>query len=398
MGPGETYGHIDDWETNAVDYLDGKLDPSDKAAFEQHVAECPRCSARMARQQAVITLLQRAPLDDAPEDLQDKILGELLFPSDKGVESRFRGVLAEKPVRKSWTKRFRPWIPVTSAVAVVLIGIVLFGILRSEDAEAPTARYETVNTAAADQTVAAGAPSEMNVASTTTAAGAHPETTAATAAASPSTVTSSAGLSVASTPSTLLDRKQIVKTLESAEGPAYIAFETVSTSEESTTTASVPLTQAAAPPDSPTSTQPGLPSDRIDEIASEITTFTGLEQLSSDMSLAGPTFAAFISRKQLAPFMDLLSSIKASVQVDSPVHIDLVLRLEPELDVRETASLIESRKTELPLLEAHVAPQPAVNRYTFTTAAPPDKGPGSSVQMTPDEAGTHILVVIVVRR
>jgi hypothetical protein len=96
--------------------------------------------------------------------------------------------------------------------------------------------------------------------------------------------------------------------------------------------------------------------------------------------------------------MDLLSSIKASVQVTSPFHIDLVLRLEPELDVRETATLIQAHKADLPVLKAQLAPQPAVNRYTFTTLALGEEGAtGGSGQTMPDEAGTHILVVIFVR-
>jgi hypothetical protein len=205
----------------------------------------------------------------------------------------------------------------------------------------------------------------------------------------------------ATTPTTLTDRKQMVETLKTAEGPAYIAFETIPATEatsESTTTASL-ATATDGSLDSSGTAVITIPANKADEVASQITAFTGLEQLSGDLSIGGPTFAAFVSRKQLSPFMDLLSSIRASIQVDSPVEFGLVLRLEPESDISDVAALIKERAAELPVLIAQVAPQPAVNRYTFTTATVRTGTPSSegTDPVTPDQAGTHILVVIFIR-
>ena len=389
VGPGGVFGHIDDWSEYAVDYLDGRLSPEDKAAVQQHLADCPACASRMAAQQGVITFLQRTPLEEAPEDLEDRAIGELLFPSSPDAKPAFRGHRMEQREAPRWTRRFRPWIPVTSVVAVVLIGIVLFGVLRS-NSQLETASREVESTVAADQTVVAALPESGDTLSTAAAM-----MTSTTTAGASTTSTETTKMSTADVPVAIREKKEMVAALESADAPVYIAFEALVELETGTSETvpdqSAPLT--TNPGDSSGSTAETIPADVTDEVIAEIAAFTGLEILPSDLSMGGPTFAAFVSRKQVSPFLDLLFSIKSSLR------IDLALRMEPDNNMTENASHIEAQKAGLPVLIGQITPQPAVNRYTFTTSTPPmyeDSSTPTDV-VTPDDEGTHILIVIFVR-
>ncbi len=387
--PGGLVSHIDDWGEFAVDYLDGRVSPEDKAAIEQHLADCPSCTSRMAAQQNVITFLQRTPQEEAPNSMEDAVLGELLFPSKPGVHSAFRGrELQSPPPRPAWTRRLRPWIPVTAAVAAVLIATVTFGVFRPSSDNSVATKEETTTRFVASQDTAAGVSTPPGATLTTAAAG----VTTTALAGSGSTVTSTTTLSVASAPTVIRDKDGMLTALQSAAGPAYLDFETASTSPTSTSTGSGAATTVAD--SSQTSTTDALSETQVDDVVSQIAAFTGLEQLSPDLSMGGPTFAAYVSHKQLGAFLDLLFSIRSSITVD------LALRMDPESDLADKAGLIVAHKWQLPVLEAQVVPQPAVNRYAFTTSTllpvgsetvPPDV-------VTPDDSGTHVLIVIFVRR
>jgi hypothetical protein len=405
--PGRLSGHIEDWGEFAVDYLDGRVDPEHKAALERHLAGCSGCASRMAAQQGMITFLQRTPQESAPEDLEDRVLGELLFPTRPGAEPAFRGAKSELRPSSTWSRRLRPWVPVTAVVFLILAGIVTFGVLRQSSGN-PTAFREETTTRVADQ--AAGETAAPSFAGSVTTSAAAATTTAA--GGSETTTTNSTKLSVASGPAVIRDAKEMVNMLESASGPAYIAFEPLSSSESATTTSSPTETSATvwagtdstttdgtatattvayAPPEVTLET---IPAAMVDEVVAEVVAFTGLEQLAPEFSMGGPTFAAFVSREQLKQFLDLLFSIKASVRVD------LGLRMDPETDRAGNAGQIAEHKAQLPVLLAQVTPQPAVIRYSFTTSTlvPPDDTGTSVTIVTPDDEGTHVLIVIFVRR
>lgn len=387
--------HIDDWGESAVDYLDGRLSPEDKASIEQHLADCPSCASRMASQQSVITFLQRTPQEASPEEMEDAVLGELLFPTQAGAKSPFRGRALQSSPTPTWTRRLRPWMPVTVAVAVIFMGIVAFGLLRPDSDNSTATREATTIRVATGQDAAAGtAPAGAPL---TTVAAAGVSTTAA--AGSGSTFTSSTTLSVASAPLVIRDRKEMLDALQSASGPAYVAFEALPASESTATddtgTATTLLFVDGSPATTTATTSTAVvPASKADDVVAQIAAFTGLEPLSPDLSMGGPTFAAFVSRKQLTPFLDLLFSIKSSVTVD------LALRMDPEIDLAEHAGLIAEYKAQMSVLSAQVVPQPAVVRYSFTTSTlVPASGEMTPSNVdTPDDEGTHILIVIFVRR
>ena len=120
--------HVDDWAEVAVDYLDGQLDQQTRMAVERHLAGCPDCAARLRKQQSVVRFLQETVLDDPPEDLEYRAIGELVFPSPGG-RPLAQPVEVEKPSRSPrWYRTLRAWMPVTVAVIALLAAVIGYGV------------------------------------------------------------------------------------------------------------------------------------------------------------------------------------------------------------------------------------------------------------------------------
>ncbi len=378
-------GHMDEWEALAVDYLDGQLDPEANAAVELHLRECPACAARLQAQRGALTVLRESPLEDPPVELEDKVLGELLFPA-KGAAtvSRARGDQSPRWSRV-WRKRVRPWIPATVAVAALFLALVSYGLYRSTaddsvqfegttsvavatgGAESDRAAEEN---AAVPSTTAAGT-SYAPLGVTTTTAGA---TTTAVGAGGDTTVTAAVGPENTEAPpegyatsETTQDRKKMISNLASAEAPAYFMFETPASNDEQSV-------------------------EVVAQAVEQITTFTGLEPLDDSFTPAGTTFVAFVPRDDATQLVDLLRSIGASL------GLVVGLGTEPPGAAADFVAGLVDRKRDFPELSAYRTPQPAVLQWSFTTSTlvPSDGAPRDGETVTPDEAGTHVLVVIFV--
>ena len=374
-GPtGSLSGHMDDWADLAVDFVDGHLDPTTEAAVERHLQGCPACTARLQTQRGVLAFLQDAPLEDPPFELEDQVLGELLFAS-RPTRAPVRRLL-EEPSRWSllWRRKIRPWVPATVGVAAVLLAVAGYGLLRSDvqdtvQLESTTSvafsNAEAATDSRDDQTVGAvlttAAPATTVAAlgaETTTTAGAATTTSEADA----STVKAAGGVTQ--------DRRTMIANLEDAEAPAYFVFEAAEAGDEGS------AKEAAA------------------AAAQQITALTGLTPLDSTLSFDGPTFAAFVPRDDAAQLVDLLRSIGASLQ------LVVGLGMEPPDTTADPAARLMGRKSEFPELLAHRAPQPAVLNWSFTTSTlvdPADGAGDGTGWVPPDQAGTHVLVVIYLR-
>jgi len=388
---GAPSGHVDEWGELVVDYLDGRLASETKSAVESHLRECPDCAARVQAQQSVVTFLQETALDDPPEDLEYRVLGEMLFPSQPlappRVEQTRRGSIL-------WRRKIRPWIPVTVALAALVVALVGFGLFRSNsDFSTKSPRADTT-LASADRVAgvtpsqsesvgaALGPPSTTAAAATTTSAGATTTAGTAITAASASTV-----------PPVTQDRKTMVSNLKAAEAPAYVAFE-------------APVSRVSGDDQStgPMTTVPGktavtdalgtVPPEQVDAVVSQLMAFTGMEPLDDSLSLGGPTFAAYVPKDDAAQLVDLVRSIAVSLR------LTVSLGMEPPAGTSEAVARLLERKAELPALSAERVPQPAVSGYAFTTSTlvPADGPPSGTLLVLPDVAGTHVLVVFYVRR
>ncbi len=384
-------GHVDDWAEMAVDYLDGRLTPEVKAAVQSHIQECPGCAARLHTQHSVVALLQETYLDDTPVDLEDRVLGEILFPSQPVSTPR---VEERKGWSVTWNKRIRPWLPATIAVVALLAAITGYGVVRSSDNDLSTegvttsqnvaaATDQAAETAARKETTTVGATDTTAAAATTTAAPAGTtETTAAVAAAG------------APEPVVIVDRKTMAVELRDAQAPAFLTFMAAAPEQSDGSgsgEAGTTVTESAG--ETSTTGSEAVSAEQAEDVASQITTFTGLEPLDASLWLGGPTFAAYLPRNDAEQLVDLVRSIGASVGL----VVGLIVG-QPAGTAYAGARLLE-HKDELCELLADRSLKPSVVNWSFTTSTLP---PSESEQngtggMAPDEAGTHVLVVIYVQ-
>jgi anti-sigma factor RsiW len=371
-------GHVDEWDEQiVVDYLDGRLAPEGKAAVKRHLQECPDCADRVQAQQSVVRFLQETSLDDPPEDLEYRVLGEILFPSQPIAP---RQVEEAPRWSKIWRRKIRPWLPATIAVAALLTAVVAYGVVRSGSDLSSDGRETAATFADADKAAGAGAtPSQSEVLGTASGP-------TSTAAAATTTSIGSAAISTAPfapVPAATQDTKTMVRNLRNAQAPAYIAFEPPSSPASGDDQSAQPTT--TVPGDTTITDATGTVSpEQVDELVSQMVAFTGMEPLDETRSLGGPTFAAFVPRDDVAQLVDLVRSIGASVR------LTVSLAMEPPAVATEAVDTLLERKAELPVLSANRVAQPAVLGYAFTTSTlAPAGGP-------PD--GTSVLVVFYIRR
>ncbi|MBC7293256.1 MAG: hypothetical protein H5T84_03950 [Thermoleophilia bacterium] len=129
------------------------------------------------------------------------------------------------------------------------------------------------------------------------------------------------------------------------------------------------------------------------DAVAQVATFTGMQPLADDLSLGGPTYAAFVARKDREPVVDLLLSVGTSL------NLTLSLQSTPSGDQADVVARLLAHRADFPLLKAQTIPSPAVSRYEFTTSSLPVAGSREGTSsVLPDDAGTHILVIFIVRR
>ncbi|MCL5943178.1 MAG: zf-HC2 domain-containing protein [Actinobacteria bacterium] len=121
--PPVVLGHIDEWESWAVDYLDGRLTGEALAAVETHLAGCSECGEALAAQQTILSLTRSAPSLDLPRALWPRVLAGLPRSTTPAAES------TPRPTRRRPTSlRDRlfggggrlAWIP--AVVVLIMVG------------------------------------------------------------------------------------------------------------------------------------------------------------------------------------------------------------------------------------------------------------------------------------
>ena len=405
-GPGadasaEPLDHIDEWADLALDYIDGTAAPAEAARVEAHVADCPSCSARLQQQRAFASQLAAIPLVEAPEGLEDRILGEFLFPS------QVPPALPEPekaPVVSLWQRRLRAWVPAAAAVAAVFVGIVAYGLLSSSDDQEAADLFTTTTPTAAVAVVPASQDgmdppaNEGQLGSATTLATAT-ETTAG--GSSPSDGTDPSVASVDTPPATITSRRAMVDAMKTSSGPLYLALAPSSTGNEEgqtgDTTAADPSSDggttessAAASRETSTDSTGDVAQNWMEQTVREIVQFTELLPLPESVSEPGPVFAAYLDHDHVSAFIDLMLSIANSI------HLNVSMQAEPDAD-SGMATMIEQHKDDLPALLSHVIPQPAVVRYSFTTSTLVSPSGAGEEGASPDQAGTHVLTIVFLK-
>jgi hypothetical protein len=368
---GPLSGHIDRWEEIAVDYVDGRLDDSTEAAVRAHLHGCPDCAERLESQKRSLESFRQASLVEAPTGLEDTVLSEILFPREP-VQVH-RPSLLDRLSRRAefWWTGLRPWMPAAAAVVVVLAVIVAVGVIRQRDlseGQRSADRVATTAVAGVAEMDAAAEDATLLTASTTApllgAAGTE-STEDATGLDNGEYAISGAGLRP--TGAHVEDRGAMVNSLASADGPAYFYFAVEGEG--------FPTTQQA------------------DTIAQRVTAETGLGLMNKTLSSGTRAFAAFVPREDAQAIVDLLLTIGASLD------LTVSLSLEPGKAVSVWAESLLANKYAVAELDASPSESPDTTAWSYTTSTSPSTTEGTSSTTTvplPDEAGTHVLVVILI--
>ena len=399
-------GHLDGWGELVVDYLDGTADPTQTVTIEAHLAGCPTCAARMVDQREAASVLRSLPLAATPEGLEDRILGEFLFPSQV--------IPLPEPAKPSlsslWHRRLRAWVPAAAAVAAVLVGIVAYGLLNPAEQQLASDLQVTSTAAASQGAAPLSAGNEAAPAAETTSDGASAPTTAAAMAETTTTATGAVTTdgsgrdpaSGGSTPVIITSRQGMVEALRTSTGPIYVAFtpmavETEGGSEGETATTDT-LDGAGTTDGSPGTSDNEASNERVtsasegwvEETVAQLKAFTELEPLPASFGLEEPVYAAYLNHDHVSAFVDLLLAIAASVRLDVSMQAEAG-------EGWDAAPVISEHKNELPVLLSHLLPQPAVVRYSFTTSTLVPTDGSDDETVAPDEAGTHVLTVLFMR-
>lgn len=393
-------GHLTEWPEVALDYLDGRLDLKTKAVLEAHLSTCPNCRACLERQRVVSQLLHDLPLEPVPTGLEQLVLHKVtkaVSPQPTRVAHPsviHRETAHEEPSWWSliWKQRVRPWLPATVAVAALLLAILGYGLLRTGAADQSEYAGSKITTTSAPATattlVGARAPAEAGedtestssyqesalttLASPLSATGEPVTSTAVmggkTTEATAALTTTTEGMRIAAIAPPVSDRKGMISALSNAQSPVYFVF-------------------ASAEAEGP------ILRETSESVVLQMVNLTGLQPLEDSLAMGGPTFAAYLPREEAGPFVDLLLSIRASLQLH--LHLDFQ---PPEATPERTAQLLQ-HKQGFPELSATHTPPPAVSAWSFTTSTLSQvKNDQVGTVQTPDEAGTHVLVIVLVRQ
>jgi anti-sigma factor RsiW len=358
---------VDDWEELAVDYVDGSLDSGLKAAVEGHLSGCPACAARLQKQMEAVPFLRQTALDDPPADLEDRVLGEIVFPSVPARSVRAQAEAEASPWSLVWRRKIRPWVPAMVAVVAVLAAAVSFGVLHGGTESADMAEG-TTTVAAAQAKIAEGAADESAANTETTSAaaatmlGAAPGVT--TTAVSDSTTVA---MYASRDDMTLIqDAGAMAEALATAGGPVYFVFEQGVDGDSA------------------------LSAEQAQAIATQLTALTGLQPLEDTLSAGGPTFVAYVPRDDAQRLVDLLRSIGSSLQ------LTVGLVVERPSTVADWETQLADRKARIAELSTSHAPRSAASSKSFTTSTLESATGGAGAEEPlADSVGTHVLVVIL---
>lgn len=362
---GSVSGHVVDWKSVAVDYVDGRLDSVTEKAVRSHLEDCPACAAQIGLQRHALATLREVALADPPPDLEDRVLGEVLFPRETA--------LARPPVRRAsagsrrtW-QGLRPWLPAAAAVVAVLVAMVAYGATRGNEGLDEMAATST------DAALTAAAEAEETAGSTRDgAASGLSETDSQTESTDAALVLGASGGTAAPDalrPSGpyLQGEQAMADGLASTNTPAYFFF-AVNGGDLVTT-------------------------EQADDIADSMRSATGLQLIDGTATVGTRVFAAFVPREDAPAIVGLLGSIGASLE------LSLNLSLDPGAAVSEWAESVFADKCALAELSASPSQPPAAAEWSYTTstASPTTTGSTPTAKApSPDEAGTHVLVVILI--
>lgn len=125
----EDVGHIDTWQSLALDLLEGTLPPHAAGPLEAHLATCPDCTRALADQGSIASILRAVPEMSPPFELERAVLAEISHVPEPrsavspGEEPRGAGVNEGvlQYLRRLLTVRV--WLPAAAVALVATVAI-----------------------------------------------------------------------------------------------------------------------------------------------------------------------------------------------------------------------------------------------------------------------------------
>ncbi len=361
-------GHLDDWTELAVDYVDGRVEPSTEAAILEHLAGCTDCARRLEAQRPVVALFAQNPLADAPQQLQTKVLETLLVAGKPAREARrlTRRRVAHRPY--SMFGPSGPWLPAAAGAAAVLALVLALTVSRNPVGLDERLTSTTAMLAAESESSQTLRDAPVAFSSTTASVllgSGDPATDSSEAPAELAGTAASSAAALQSAGPLVSDEGAMISGLANADASAYFFFN---------------------------NTDGGLASaDQADSVVSRLTAATGLRLMDRGLTSGVRAFAAFVPRDDSEAVVILLCSIGSSLK------LDVCLSLEPGTEVVSWADTMLQDKYSLAELSASPSKPPATSGWLYTTSTAPTSTSDGAKAPKPtllSEAGTHVLVVI----
>ncbi|NLT35023.1 MAG: hypothetical protein GXX83_03900 [Gaiellales bacterium] len=286
-------GHIEQWGSLALDYIEGGLTPVARSQVEAHLATCPACRALLEDQRVVAAALKAVEPARPPRHMELAVLSALgVTPPAATAAGRPDPVPAPTvprpaPALPSFRRRLRAYLqPHSVAVAAAALVLVVVGALAislqpellQTGPTGPTARNTLAATTTVLSTQAAGADLHVE----------HEQVTTA----EDSVETMSAPTSTTLTPST--SGTTTAATSETTEPPTTASLDVMAKYMGVPEPTWVELKQDGADPET---------------TASAFGTATDLDPIPSAFWMGGPTFAVVVSASHVAGLMQHLQQL-----------------------------------------------------------------------------------------
>lgn len=123
----EDVGHVDTWQSLALDLLEGTLPPHVAGPLEAHLATCPDCSRALAEQESIASILRAVPELTPPQELERVVLAGLPDFAQRRPANALGGEPHDVRVSEGALESLRRvltmrvWLP---AAAVALVAVV----------------------------------------------------------------------------------------------------------------------------------------------------------------------------------------------------------------------------------------------------------------------------------
>lgn len=349
--PQAPFGHIDRWESVALDYVDGHLAPSALDAVEAHLSGCPVCREALAEQGRMAARLRAVEPVEVPAFLEAQVLAaslrEARLPTPTPIGHR-------RSAQSGGVRRYldgitrRPWVPAAIAATVVLVALAgSSDPIRSgggADTVAPDARSST----GAGQAVSAVPGSDAGKSTPTTWAAAssttdlNAGTNAGTSADTGDTVVSSEVLASATTAPPVAPNVPSPAGYGSQDPTEAVAA--TGDTMAATDSGALPVRDAASLPSAVWVNLEAPAGNAGAAVTVEQT--TGLQALLEPPAVAAPVYATLIRRGDLEAILQYLA--------DAGLIVTLADAQGPQLD--QVLSAVALQTSDLALMEA-VSPQ-----------------------------------------